>query len=151
MPPFASPASCAPTNGDLLAFAEGRVESASDATRTIRIVSKRSRDNGRSWSPLCVVARNLLDGGEYAAMNASPAVDTVHGTGRIVLLFKKLECSEWEIAQGRGVMRTFCIFSDDHGQSWYGERDITGEVHRPYLPAYGAVCPAAAQPAQPGA
>lgn len=144
---FRIPSIVRAANGDLVAFAEGRVESAGDATRTIRIVSKRSRDGGRSWGPLCVVASNLLEGGEYAAMNASPAVDTVHGTGRIVLVFKKLECSEWEIAQGRGVMRTFCILSDDHGQSWYGERDITGEVHRPYLPAYAAVCPAAAQAA----
>ncbi|MCB0068094.1 MAG: exo-alpha-sialidase [Caldilineaceae bacterium] len=118
-------------NGDLVAFAEGRVESASDSTRTIRIVSKVSRDNGRTWGALRVVARNIVDGVEHAAMNASPVVDTVRGTGRIVLVFKKLESSEWEIAQGRGVMRTSCIFSDDHGQSWHGERDITAQVHRP--------------------
>jgi sialidase-1 len=131
-------------NGDLVAFAEGRVESASDSTATIRIVSKTSRDNGRSWSRLAVVARNVVAGVEYAAMNASPAVDSVRETGRIVLLFKKLECSEWEIVQGRGVMRTFCIFSDDHGRSWHGERDITGQVHRPYQPAYRSICPDAA-------
>ncbi|MCB0052424.1 MAG: exo-alpha-sialidase, partial [Caldilinea sp.] len=121
-------------NGDLVAFAEGRVESASDSTRTIRIVSKVSRDNGRTWGALRVVARNIVDGVEHAAMNASPVVDTVRGTGRIVLVFKKLESSEWEIAQGRGVMRTSCIFSDDHGQSWHGERDITAQVHRPQPP-----------------
>ena len=143
---FRIPSIVRAANGDLVAFAEGRVESASDSTATIRIVCKHSSDNGRSWSPLRVVARNLLAGAEYAAMNPSPVVDTVHGTGRIILLFKKLECSEWEIVQGRGVMRTFCIFSDDHGRSWHGARDITGAVHRPYQPAYAAVCPAAAQP-----
>ena len=143
---FRIPSIVRAANGDLLAFAEGRVESASDSTATIRIVCKHSSDNGRSWSPLRVVARNLLAGAEYAAMNPSPVVDTVYGTGRIILLFKKLECSEWEIVQGRGVMRTFCLFSDDHGRSWRGERDITCEVHRPYRPAYAAVCPAAAQP-----
>lgn len=118
-------------NGDLVAFAEGRVESASDSTRTIRIVSKVSRDNGHTWGALRVVAHNVVDGVEYAAMNPSPVVDTVRGTGRIILVFKKLECSEWEIAQGHGVMRTACLFSDDHGQSWHGERDITAQVHRP--------------------
>lgn len=133
-------------NGDLVAFAEGRVESASDSTATIRIVSKSSSDSGRTWGDLHIVARNVVDGVERAAMNASPVVDTVHGTGRIVLLFKKLEHSEWEIAQGRGVMRTCCLFSDDHGRSWHGARDITGEVHRPYQPGYGAVSPDAARP-----
>ena len=82
-------------NGDLVAFAEGRVESASDSTATIRIVSKVSQDNGRTWGPLRVVAHNIIDGVEHAAMNASPVVDTVRGTGRIVLVYKKLECSEW--------------------------------------------------------
>src|SRR5690606_23179905 len=104
---------------------------ASDSTRTIRIVSKVSQDNGRSWRALRVVACNVVDGVEYAAMNASPVVETVRGTGPIVLILKKLESSEWEIAQGHGVMRTACLFSDDHGQSWHGERDITAQVHRP--------------------
>jgi hypothetical protein len=143
---FRIPSIVRAANGNLVAFAEGRVQSASDSTSTIRIVSKISRDHGRTWGPLRVVARNLIAGVEYAAMNASPVVDTLCGTGRIVLLFKKLECSEWQIAQGHGLMRTFSIFSDDDGESWHGERDITGQVHRPYQPAYHALCPAAAQP-----
>jgi sialidase-1 len=73
-------------------------------------------------------------------------VDTELGTGRIVVVFKKLECSEWEIVQGRGVMRTCCIFSDDGGRSWHGESDITAQVHRPYLPGCAELCPAAARP-----
>jgi sialidase-1 len=143
---FRIPSIVRAANGDLVAFAEGRVESASDSTATIRIVSKSSSDDGRTWRDLRVVARNEVDGVERAAMNASPVVDTVRGTGRIILVFKKLEHSEWEIAQGRGVMRTCCLFSDDHGRSWHGERDITGQVHRPCQPSYGSVCPAAARP-----
>jgi Neuraminidase (sialidase) len=143
---FRIPSIVRAANGNLVALAEGRVQSASDAAATIRIVSKISRDDGRSWGPLRVVARNFVAGAEFAAMNASPVVDTVHGTGRIVLLFKKLECSEWQIAQGRGLMRTFSIVSDDHGESWHAERDITGQVHHPYQPAYRDLCPAAAQP-----
>ena len=119
-------------NGDLVAFAEGRVESASDSTATIRIVSKISCDHGHTWGPLQVVARNIVAGVEYAAMNPSPVVDTVRGTGRLVLVFKKLEHSEWEIAKGHGVMRTFSIVSDDHGRSWHDERDITAQVQRPH-------------------
>jgi hypothetical protein len=46
------------TNGDLLAFAEGRLKECSDSTPIIRIVCKRSNDNGSSWGPVQVVARN---------------------------------------------------------------------------------------------
>jgi sialidase-1 len=142
---FRIPSIVCAANGNLVAFAEGRVQSASDSAATIHIVCKVSADNGRTWGPLGVVARNVVAGVEYAAMNPSPVVDTQCGTGRIVLLFKKLECSEWEIARGHGLMRTFCVCSDDHGQTWWGERDITAQVHRPYLPALQERYPYAAQ------
>ncbi len=147
---FRIPSIVCARNGDLIAFAEGRVESASDSTPTIRIVSKISCDHGRTWGPLQVVAGNMVGRAEHAAMNPSPVVDTVHGTGRIVLVFKKLEHSEWEIAQGHGVMRTFSIVSDDHGRTWHDEREITAQVHRPYNPDYISICPDAARPQNRG-
>ncbi len=127
---FRIPSIVAATNGDLIAFAEGRVDSVSDSTRTIRIVCKRSQDNGRSWGPLQVVGRYAVNGEEYAAMYPAPVVDTVRGTDRIVLLYKQLDRAEWDLVQGRGTSRMVCVFSDDHGQTWTGERDITSEVHR---------------------
>ena len=139
------PAIVRAANGDMLAFAEGRVESCSDSTATVRAVCKRSADNGRTWEPLQVVARNLVDGQEYAAQNISPVVD--ERTGWIVVLYNKIEVSEWALARGEGVSRIFCIISDDHGQTWRDEADITAQVHRPYNPAYTSLSPAAADPA----
>jgi sialidase-1 len=128
---FRIPSIVLATNGDLVAFAEGRVESVSDSTRTIRIVCKRSQNNGRTWGPLQVAGRYLINGEEYAAMYPAPVVDGVRGSGRIVLLYKQLDRSEWEIVRGRGASRMSCVFSDDHGTTWHSERDITREVHRP--------------------
>lgn len=118
-------------NGDLIAFAEARLESCSDSTATIRLVCKRSSDQGRSWSELQVVARNMFGGREYVVQNPSPVVDYVRGTGRILMLYNKMEHSEWDLSAGQGSSRIFCIESDDHGQSWVRERDISAEVHRP--------------------
>jgi sialidase-1 len=134
------------SNGDLVAFAEGRLKECSDSTPIIRIVCKRSSDNGLSWGPVQVVARNILGGQEYGCMNCSPVVDTIHGKGRIVVVFNKKEFSEWDIARGKGVNRTFCIFSDDHGYSWHGEKDITLSVHKPYNPSYVDIYLDAAHP-----
>lgn len=128
---FRIPSIVTAENGDLVAFAEGRLESISDSTRTIRIVCKRSMDNGQTWGPLQVVGRNCVDGEEYAAMYPAPVVDRVLGTGRIILVYKKMACSEWDLAQGKGTSQVACVFSDDHGITWQGERDITYQVHRP--------------------
>ncbi len=129
-------------NGALLAFAEARLESCSDSTGTIHIVGKRSIDDGATWSPLTVVA--AVEG--FVAMNASPVVDEVHGTGRVVLVFRAGSHSEWDIARGVGLNRALCVTSDDHGLTWSAPRDITAEVHKPYQPGFADVCPAAALP-----
>lgn len=132
-------------NGDLVAFAEGRVADCSDSTPVIRLVCKRSSDNGATWSPVQVVARNVIHDAEYACMNPSPVVDTVHGTGRIIVVFNKHEVSEWEIAAGKGVSRVCCVMSDDNGRSWVNESDITSQVHKPYNPDFAYVHPDAAR------
>ena len=129
-------------NGDLLAFAEARLESCSDSTGTIRIVCKRSSDGGATWSPLQVIA--AVDG--FVAMNAAPVVDEVYETGRIVVVFRAASHSEWDIARGVGISRAMCVFSDDGGATWSAPRDITSQVHKPYNPAYRGVCPAAGLP-----
>lgn len=118
-------------NGYLVAFAEGRVESCSDSTATIRLVCKWSSDNGYTWSPLQVVTRNIVDGREYVVQNGAPVVDTVRNTGRIVLLYNKMEHSEWALAEGTGTSRICCILSDDNGATWHSETDISAQVHRP--------------------
>jgi sialidase-1 len=140
------PAIVRAANGDLVALAEGRLADCSDSTSVIRLVCKRSTDNGVSWQPLQTVARNLIDGREYACMNPSPVVDAVHGTGRIVVVFNKNEYSEWDIVQGLGISRVCAVFSDDNGRTWHDETDITLQVHKPYNPGYTGVYPEAARP-----
>ena len=117
-------------NGDLVAFAEARMESCSDSTSTIHMVCKRSKDRGNTWSPLAIVARNIVNGQEHVVQNGSPVVDTIHGTGRIVLLYNKMEHSEWELSDGVGVSRIFSIVSDDNGMTWHSETDISDQIHR---------------------
>lgn len=117
-------------NGDLVAFAEARLESCSDSTSTIHMVCKRSSDHGNTWSPLTVVARNVVNGREHVVQNGSPVVDIVRGTGRIILLYNKMEHSEWELSDGVGVSRIFRIVSDDNGETWHSEIDISSQVHR---------------------
>ena len=99
------PAIVCAADGSLVAFAEGRVGSCSDSTPVIHIVSKRSTDNGHTWGPVQVVGRNVIGSEEFAAQNASAVVDRVHGTGRIVVVFKQQEHSEWDRARGVGVSR----------------------------------------------
>ena len=141
------PAIVRAANGDLLAFAEGRVEDCSDSTSTIHIVCKRSRDNGASWEPLQTIGVNPFSSGPLCvAQNPCPVVDEVLGSGRIVLVFTLAEHSEWDLARGIGVSRMACLTSDDHGWTWSPARDITAAVHRPYNPSYAALYPGAALP-----
>ncbi len=65
--------------GTVLAFCEGRVDSASDHGN-IDIVLKRSTDGGRTWGPLTVAATN----GSNIAGNPAPVV---LDTGRILLVY----------------------------------------------------------------
>ncbi|MCA9904389.1 MAG: exo-alpha-sialidase, partial [Anaerolineae bacterium] len=118
-------------NGDLVAFAEGRLHTCSDSGQPIRIVCKRSRDHGETWTPVQIVAQAVIDGEEYTVQNCSPVVDTVHGTERIVLVMTAAEHSEWDLARGIGMSRAWCVVSDDHGHTWSPPRDITAQVHRP--------------------
>ncbi len=119
---------CTPS-GALLAFAEGRLDACSDSTLEIHLVCKRSSDNGHTWGPLQVVARNLSDSERRVIHNPSPVVD--RETGRVVVLYNKAEHNEWELAQGEGISRICCIISDDDGQTWHDETDVTAQVHQP--------------------
>lgn len=115
-------------NGDLLAFAEGRRDTCSDSTPTIRVVSKRSRDNGRTWDAMQITAQHMHADGEYALMNPSPVVDTARGTGRIVLLYNASLSNEWALARGEGSSFVYCITSDDHGKTWSAPRDVSAMI-----------------------
>ncbi|MBD3004541.1 sialidase family protein [Streptomyces sp. 5-10] len=122
------PAITRTANGDLLAFAEGRVGSSRDHG-DIDIVMKRSTDGGLTWGDLKVVAEN----GAGVAGNPSPvALDD----GRILLLYvqqaegvseKKIRRGEVSMKDGR---RVWITSTDDQGETWCGPREITSSVKK---------------------
>ncbi len=120
-------------NGDLLAFAEGRVRGGSDFG-DIDIVMKRSRDKGKSWSPLVVVVNN----DSLQAGNPAPVVDRMdpqYPNGRIFLFYNTGTNHEGEVRKGNGVREVWYITSTDGGERWGAPVNITTQVHRPKQPA----------------
>jgi sialidase-1 len=102
-------------NGDLLAFAEGRKNSAADHG-DIDIVLKRSSDEGKTWGPLQIVQDEDADAKAKVWIgNPTPIVD--HGDpkhpGRIWLVFT------------RSNQKMFVSSSDDNGKTWSKRRDIS--------------------------
>lgn len=109
------------TNGDLLAFAEGRKNGSGDAG-DIDIVLKRSQDGGRTWGPVRLVQDEWSDPTAKVTIgNPTPVVDQfdTHHRGRLWLVFT------------RNNARFFVTSSDDHGQTWSRPREITATASRP--------------------
>ncbi|WP_327694437.1 sialidase family protein [Streptomyces sp. NBC_00459] len=115
--------------GTVLAFCEGRVDSASDHGH-IDIVLKRSTDGGRTWGPLTVAADN---GGNLAGNPAPVVLDT----GRILLVYvrasgtvteKDILLGNVSAADGR---RVWVRHSDDDGVTWSSSVEITAQVKLP--------------------
>ena len=108
-------------NGDMLAFAEGRKNSAADHG-DIDIVVKRSSDEGKTWGPLELVQDEEKD--PKAAVwigNPTPVVDQTdpQHPGRIWLVFT------------RSNAKMFVTSSDDNGKTWAKRRDITPTAVKP--------------------
>jgi sialidase-1 len=117
---FRIPAVVRATNGDVLAFAEGRVADCGD-DGDIDIVLRRSADGGRTWGPLQVVS----EGGGSTHGNLVPIVD--QRTGRIVLVSNHNGPDPCPNGCDRD---PFVQISDDHGATWSAPREMT-EGKRP--------------------
>lgn len=119
---FRIPAVITTKKGTLLAFAEGRKGGGADSG-DIDTVLKRSRDGGKTWSPLQVV----LDEGTNTLGNPCPVVD--QKTGTIWLLFTRNlgEDTEKEIRSGTSKASRECwvTHSTDDGHTWSKPVDIT--------------------------
>jgi len=129
---FRIPAITRLANGELLAFAEGRVNGASDFGN-VKIVLKKSHDNGKTWDALRVVVSNDT----LQAGNASPVVDMTDPAfpkGRVFLFYNTGNAPEGKVRQGKGLREVWYKTSADGGNSWSAAVNITLQVHKPKQP-----------------
>lgn len=112
---FRIPAVVRAVNGDLLAFAEGRVKDCGD-DGDIDLVLRRSPDDGRTWSDIQIISR----GNGETHGNPNPIVD--QKTGRVALVSVHngaADCSD-------GCQRMpYSQTSDDNGVTWSAAEKLT--------------------------
>jgi sialidase-1 len=121
------PALIASKKGTLLAFCEGRRNSGSD-TGDIDILLRRSFDNGKTWSPVQLIA----DFEENTIGNPAPVIDRKSGDIVLLLTSNPGNVPERQIGAGlSGATRTVWIMrSSDDGQTWTKPADITASTKR---------------------
>ncbi len=115
--------------GEILAFAEGRVNNAGDFG-DINIVLKRSGDKGKTWSAL----QTIVDAETLQAGNPAPVVDVtdpLYPQGRVFLFYNTGNNHEGEVRKGKGLREVWYKTSTDGGITWSEAVNITTQVHRP--------------------
>ncbi len=116
-------------NGELLAFAEGRVNGCNDFG-DVDILLRKSDPDGTTWKEISVVA----DNGKLQAGNPAPVVDMFdpqYPEGRIFLFYNTGNNHEGEVRKGNGLREVWFITSTDNGDTWSSPTNITTSVHRP--------------------
>jgi sialidase-1 len=118
--------------GQLLAFAEGRINGSGDFG-DINIVLKTSNDNGKTWSSLSTI----VDYDSLQAGNPAPVFDNSDPQfpdGRIFLFYNTGNNHENEVRKGKGLREVWYKTSTDGGKTWSEVTNITLQVHRPKQP-----------------
>lgn len=112
-------------DGDLVALAEARRESLSDAAPTKHLLAKRSADGGATWGDALPVAAG--HGDAASCMNPSPIVSG----DRLVVVFNVLSGTEWEVARGDARSVLCVVEGADHGRAWGEPRAIGATLRLP--------------------
>ena len=118
------PALVKAADGALVAIADKRGDALGDLPNIITIVSKRSTDNGKTWSDMSVVAQ----GDTIAKCGYGDAVviaDEVKGN--LVAVFSGNN-GLWQ-SNEKSLSRTYSSISTDNGKSWNKVVDITDQVY----------------------
>lgn len=118
----------------LLAFVEGRVNSSEDFGN-VKILVKKSRDNGKTWGASLLVAQN----GNLQADNSTPVddyTDPAYPNGRIFLFYCTGNNTQANVSNLIGVREVWYVTSIDNGQTWSSPINITLQVHHPYQPNF---------------
>lgn len=117
------------SNGDLLAFAEGRVSGSNDFGN-INIVLKKSTDKGKTWGSMITV----VDYNDLQAGNPAPVLDDSDPkfpNGRIFLFYNTGNNHEGEVRNGNGLREVWYKTSIDGGLTWSEGVNITLQTHQP--------------------
>ncbi|MGQ9652040.1 MAG: exo-alpha-sialidase [Phycisphaerae bacterium] len=114
--------------GTLLAFCEGRKNSAADYGN-IDILLRRSCDNGHTWGPVQLV----VDHGPNTIGNPCPVVDRNTGSIRLLLTGNLGDDSEDNILKriARETRTVWACCSIDEGRTWTMPVDITADTKLP--------------------
>ncbi len=125
---FRIPSVIVTPKGTILAFCEGRKNSASD-TGDIDLVLRRSTDGGETWGPLQIVAED----GPNTMGNPCPVVDRDTGTIWLLMTHNLGEDREPEIiAQtSKGTRTVWVTKSADDGETWSEPVEITAATKKP--------------------
>jgi sialidase-1 len=124
------PALAVANDGTLIAAFDARNDSPNDLPGNIDVVVRRSRDLGRSWSP----ARRVVDfDGGRGGGDPSLLVDRV--TGRVFLFYEYappgkgifISNADRDTAS-TGTVHPHLIWSDDHGATWQGPRNLIASL-----------------------
>jgi sialidase-1 len=110
----------------LLAFCEGRLNSAADAGE-IDVVLRRSLDAGRTWLPLQVVSTAA---GKTCG-NPVPMIDPAAGDIVLITVQNGADATEISVARGsdpKDGRRVFVQRSTDDGVGWSDPEEITAQV-----------------------
>jgi sialidase-1 len=128
------PAIISLSDGELLAFAEGRVNGSNDYG-DINLVLKRSNDQGKSWSSI----QTIVDYDDLQAGNPAPVLDLfdpAYPKGVVYLFYNTGNNHEYDIRMNKGVREVWMIKSFDLGKSWEKPVNITAQVHKPNNPKF---------------
>ena len=140
---FRLPSTVIAQDGSMLAFAESR-ENGQDpghSTVPIKMVMKRSTDNGTTWSSLVVIHSEPA----FDLSDPRAAVDAK--TGTVYLLYAQWpHGSSGSVPAGLGKDSTQIILqsSNDNGKTWSGPMNITTQVKDPTWRALNNAGPGAA-------
>jgi len=117
------PALITAKDGTLIAVADERIGTCKDlgGNDDINLVMRRSKDNGKTWTPIETII-NLPKG--QSASDASLFSD--RETGEVLMLFNYMD-----LVNQKGRYRFHLMRSKDAGKTWTRPEDITDQIIRP--------------------